>query len=63
MRKLKLNKLSIVDKDILAKNELKTIFGGYGGLYCRNDNWCPEGCMQRVDPNSQVWTCSYCCIV
>lgn len=43
MKKLKLKNLKLEGNDILKRNELKNVFGGYGGGY--NDH---DGCMDEA---------------
>jgi len=50
MKKLSLKKLKLESSDLLQRNELKSVFGGYDGGY--DSGWCSDTCTGDSDCNS-----------
>lgn len=46
MKKLNLKNLKLNSNDLLQREQLKTVFGGYGfcGQFCSYDSECPSEC-------------------
>lgn len=64
MKKLSLKNLKLGVDEMLQRNELKSVFGGYGGssaegscaIKCASGVWihnCPD-----VSPSTQEWACT-----